>query len=737
MIASLALLGGACFFVTASAQTSATRDGRIEHLVINQSGNETLTSPVLSIPVSNVLAADWPSFLDTHATGTSTLQVRSRENGMWGVWFPLAALDDVPSAELPKPGRTYSSPVFVAGTDAVQIRYRGAVSQETRNAFTQTELIYLDSRTQHKELHSIFDHLFGASATKADGLTIVPRSAWGANESYRFTASGKELWPPEHVAVQKFIIHHTAGSDGGSDPAATVRGIYYFHAVVLGWGDIGYNYLIDPAGTVYEGRYGGDSTVGGHTYNSALNINYNRGSTGIALLGNYDASVPTLTAQDALTTLLAQKAWLQRVAPTGISYFLHSDTDNIIGHGDVDQTECPGANLHALLAQLRLTTQQKYDALGPQPVPAFTATLGAQTVTQTVLEKGKTSQVNVDYTNTGNITWQSYVADRHIAIAPVGMSGDSLLKSADWASGVQVGSPFDANVGPGSLTHAVFTLTAPDNAVSVDQPFALIGPDGAEISGTRFTVHIDVANIDYAGRFDVLGIPATSFVRDTRTATVKVTNVGTQPWTAGSVQLQLYDVNDKPSAVRASSWSAPTGNFAMNEASVAPGATATFTVPVTAPQTVGSYLNILKIIRTDGKPFVADAPAVTLRADSHWKASFQSTTLPLAVLKTWRPSMTVKFLNTGAATWTKTMTLQVFDAGFKPSKFIGPTWATTTADIHLNEKSVPPGKVGTFTIRLKPPQKKGSYRQVFRLQIQGLKKEPLQGNTGEIVTRVD
>ena len=63
-----------------------------------------------------------------------------------------------------------------------------------------------------------------------------------------FNRNKKEIWPIQQAPIEKFIIHHTAGSDGGDDPAATIRGIYYWHAVVLGWGDMGYNFLIDGQG---------------------------------------------------------------------------------------------------------------------------------------------------------------------------------------------------------------------------------------------------------------------------------------------------------------------------------------------------------------------------------------------------------------------------------------------------------------------------------------------------------
>ena len=83
------------------------------------------------------------------------------------------------------------------------------------------------------------------------------------------------------------------------DPVAEVQAIYYYHAVTRGWGDIGYNYLADGYGNLYEGRYGGDDVIGAHT------ARWNTGALGVALLGCYDSGgcspgqTPSAAALDA------------------------------------------------------------------------------------------------------------------------------------------------------------------------------------------------------------------------------------------------------------------------------------------------------------------------------------------------------------------------------------------------------------------------------------------------------
>ena len=94
---------------------------------------------------------------------------------------------------------------------------------------------------------------------QAAGLTsipgVIPRSAWGADETIRFDSRGEVRWGQAYFPLQKMVVHHTAGSNNDPNPAATMRAVYHYHAVTQDWGDIGYNYLIDRWGRVYEGRY--------------------------------------------------------------------------------------------------------------------------------------------------------------------------------------------------------------------------------------------------------------------------------------------------------------------------------------------------------------------------------------------------------------------------------------------------------------------------------------------------
>lgn len=197
---------------------------------------------------------------------------------------------------------------------------------------------------------------------------IIPRSGWGADESLRFDAGGHETWPAEFSPMQKAIVHHTAGRNNDPNPAATIRAIYWAKTISRGFGDIGYNFLIDEAGHIYEGRhsrdYGPSEPVTGE--NLAGNVvrggharNFNDGTVGISLLGNFQNRQPTTAARTALERLLAWKLERHGLSPLGQSVYRNPVLGNtkllynIAGHRNVNATACPGNTFYPTFPQLR------------------------------------------------------------------------------------------------------------------------------------------------------------------------------------------------------------------------------------------------------------------------------------------------------------------------------------------------------------------------------------------------
>ncbi len=215
---------------------------------------------------------------------------------------------------------------------------------------------------------------------------IISRSAWGADESMM-------TWPPQYAPARKIVIHHTVTS-GGDDPAAEVRAIYYYHAITRGWGDIGYNYLIDKYGNIYEGRFGGLDVIAGHTYG------YNVGSVGIGNLGNYTTAAPTSPMLESNAALAAWYGERNFIHPLESSFFVDMVTPNITGHRDYAATTCPGSAFYSQLPAIRA---RAWDILRAY-LPSHAAAYLSHNTPQMMLV-GSTVEVRHTLRNTGVNTW--------------------------------------------------------------------------------------------------------------------------------------------------------------------------------------------------------------------------------------------------------------------------------------------------------------------------------------------
>lgn len=326
-----------------------------------QSIDETreVVSEIYRVPhLFMAVGAQWPA-------GVQGLAVRVRgDNGEWSDWLTVGdheshvGRDDASSSErrglLITPLSRY-----------LQYRYRLQPGQPA----IAVPLVIIDSTdgpTAPLQAEDPTVTASGFAPTAAQPQPVISRQQWGADESLRFSSSGAEIWPREYRVVQKGVVHHTDTSNGDSDPAAIVRAIYYYHAVSLKWGDIGYNYLIDWRGNIYEGRYGGTNVVGGHA------LGYNYGSVGIGCIGTFTSGGNAVTTEmrRAVARLLA---WTCRsLDPHGNNYFIDGFYPNLGGHRDYNTTSCPGDVLYGLLPGLRGDVLWNLDNQRPQPAGQIT-----------------------------------------------------------------------------------------------------------------------------------------------------------------------------------------------------------------------------------------------------------------------------------------------------------------------------------------------------------------------------
>jgi flagellar hook assembly protein FlgD len=263
----------------------------------------------------DMLAAQWRG-------GGSVAYRVHRVGGGWGGWRP-ASSDD---------------PDWTGASDRVQFRAAGRVSH--LRAF---------------ELWSRVTASPARTLAEAAQPAIVTRAQWHANEEI------VRAKPLVASALKLAVIHHTAGTNDytPAQSAAIVRGIQAYHVEGNGWNDIGYNFLVDRYGTIYEGRGGGitRNVIGAHA------AGFNTGTVGISLIGNFQTVAPTKAQQDALVKLLAWRLDVAHVDP--LSTVAYTSGGNlkfkagkvvtlraISGHRDTGPSECPGNDAYALIPSL-------------------------------------------------------------------------------------------------------------------------------------------------------------------------------------------------------------------------------------------------------------------------------------------------------------------------------------------------------------------------------------------------
>ncbi|WP_434090916.1 N-acetylmuramoyl-L-alanine amidase [Streptomyces asoensis] len=212
---------------------------------------------------------------------------------------------------------------------------------------------------------------------------IRSRAEWGADESISPDA------PEYNKDVQVMFVHHTDGTNDYTcdQTQSVIRSIYAYHVQASGWKDIGYNFLVDKCGTLYEGRKGGVGlpVLGAHTYG------WNRESAAVAVIGDHTKTAGTDAALTSIARLAAWKLGQYGIDPAGTGRLTAGATqknlsgtsftagtsyafDRISGHRDGYNTECPGGLLYDQLPAVRAL------AAGPVQGLKITSVAGGATL---------------------------------------------------------------------------------------------------------------------------------------------------------------------------------------------------------------------------------------------------------------------------------------------------------------------------------------------------------------------
>ena len=426
---------------------------------------------------SRVVAPPFPvGYLGVSWVEAGGLSVRFATRGTWTAW------QEVEDDGHPARGRTFSELMPASGADAYQLRGRAADVRAVAINTTDGPRA-IEVRTSSAE----------ATLTQPG---VITRADWGADESLRFDSEGKEVWPAAFYPTKKLIVHHTATKHDDPDPAATVRAIYQYHAVDKGWGDIGYNFIVDAQGRIYKGRWSGprDSLTGdtvtgenadGHGVTGAHVGGYNSGTMGIAVLGNYDRAVsPSTASVKAVTDHLAWEAQRHEIDPEGTSDYTNpvngsvkEQMPNISAHRDWASTACPGKNLYAELPHIRtgaatVIAADTDDVTPPAAPTGLAATAGDTTVASDWADSPEAdiAYYTVQRSTDGEVTWSdvsSTTTSRYDDTAVVNGSTYHYRGTATDGSG----NPSEPSVVVTATPMAATTTTerTPVSAVTVDK----------------------------------------------------------------------------------------------------------------------------------------------------------------------------------------------------------------------------------------------------------------------------
>ena len=307
-------------------------------------GDAWAVSPEISATGYATVGVTWAQ----HSSAQdSTLSVRTKSGGAWSAWQPMRVSDEHGPTRASAEGREVlqgSDPLVVGNVDAVQ-----AKATSTGNSRPADLMLSVIDPGEPALLGRTGARLGGpAYPARSEARTprpaIFSRAQWGAEESMRNGFAG-------YGEISAAFVHHTVNSNDYSrdDVPAILRGIYAYHTQSQGWSDVGYNFLVDRFGRIWEGRFGGiwHPVIGAHT------LGYNENSFAMAAIGNFELVLPTRRMLRAYRDLFAWKLDRSRVAGNAYTRIGGVKLRTIGGHRDAGSTACPGRYLYARIPALR------------------------------------------------------------------------------------------------------------------------------------------------------------------------------------------------------------------------------------------------------------------------------------------------------------------------------------------------------------------------------------------------
>jgi peptidoglycan hydrolase-like amidase len=500
-------------------------------------------------------------------------------------------------------------------------------------------------------------NLVAASTKATKKVKVISRKAWGAKDSYNYITSetaslsdsgdaeksetanddpdiekvvSKEngydlLWPYEYMKkVRMIVVHHTASTSDLDNPEQAIRNIQYYHAVKRGWGDIGYNYIIDQDGNIYEGRKGGEKVVGGHS------LPVNQTSIGITVLGNFETQKVPKAVATAITNLATEKANLYGLNVKKSVTYGEKSYPVFGGHKDNSKTACPGKNLYDALPNIKNLIAK--GGLKSSSVTVDKKNLSTEDFAfedlnplreDTELNAGETKKIQIKLKNIGKKTWDKNTT--YLAFYDSSEYQNALKFKTSATNSALVGFLKETTVNPGKTGTFELEITGGLQA-GMQNLYLRAVLNSVVKSNSPISVPIYINEGEF--RFSVSGKKSVSLeLKPNETKNVEFTIKNTSNFTWNKTNTTLLGIINPQDSISQILEGNPNARIStIGNTELKKGASQKITLKVKAPATPGFYVESYAPVIDAVSWFEKDTPfTINLRVKGDIKASGTST----------------------------------------------------------------------------------------------------------------
>lgn len=702
----------------------------------------------------NAIAPEWKESGATESNRTVSIRT-SKDGKDWSEWMEVHAMrpqkDDAPFN-----GQVFPETPIIAVGKFFQYRVELNQEDDTAPVIQDMGVTYIDSRLPKKRsFPSINSFISPKASATASNPRIISRTDWGSPDPDGNAFKGTDrYWYPTYQPTTQIFIHHTVTSDYQStvDGASVVRAVWEYHANTRQWGDIGYNYLVDQSGNIYEGRAHGDNVTGGHVFE------YNRGSAGVALLGcfhtpdsackelNSSSNPPSSTMLDNLTTLLAWMTTRYEIDPQGQHIFCKYDgtgcllLNTITGHRDAQSTACPGDLVLPILQSIRESTSQK---------KAGGFGYSAKRLSYSTVELGDNSQVSVTlgFKNTGQTTWYNTGANPVLLATANSRDHASAFAGSGWINNNRPALLNESSVAPGGTGTFTFNVANPPGYLWEWHEYFGLVAEGQQHFGNFIGIEIDTRSfyhsfVSQAAYTDSTKLTAISTDALSPGQTVwlvfKVLNDGNVTWGktgTNTVRLGTDWPRDRNSRFCTPSWPSCNRPAGLQEVSVSPGFVGTFEFPILVPSEGGLHKEYFTPVVEGATWLDSIGMHYPLTVNNSYVWSFvgqtaytDSSKITLVNLNELSPGQIIFFSvtakNTGNTTWYSSgpypARLGTSQPRDRASPFQAAGWIAPNRPAGLKEQSVAPSQNGTFEATYTVPALSGNFKEYLSPVVEGV-----------------